>query len=518
MKIHNPSVTGSLVLSGSLTATGNITTLGTLVAQTLVVQSITSSRDFVTGSTKFGTLSTNTHEFTGSVGITGSLTVAGNILPSADNVYALGASGTRFNNIYSANGVINTLFSSTIRAASNAILFGSNQTNFWGGFIGNSSTSPGNLILTYATSSAGIVDNGYKLQIQQSGSLSGSLFVSGSSIFSGSVGITGSLVVNNNLLVTGSVTAAGAIARSTYINPTLVAAANNDVLVGLDINPTFTNGAFTGVIQRFASFSVAGSNKGSIGWDYTNNILTVNSAGRLDFNAGGGNQMFFNASSTIFQSSLNVNRKSDATSTATQANSYSLVFQSSLWNGSSSLLSYNALRTVASTTVNQLSRFSLFSNTTSTGDNGTEYLSLFNNTGNLLLQNGGTFTDAGFKLDVSGSTRLNGTATIKSASLDYQQNLAVATGSFQTIVSAATGSFRAAIFDYVTFSGSVARAGTLYSTWGGTSVEWFENYTADVNGSTSPVTLQAVLSSGNIVLQAGISGSAWSVRSLVRLL
>ena len=210
-------------------------------------------------------------------------------------MYALGASGTRFNNIYSANGVINTLFSSTIRAASNAILFGSNQTNFWGGFIGTSSTSSANLILTYTTSSAGIVDNGYKLQIQQSGSVSGSLFVSGSSLF-------------------------------------------------------------------------------------------------------------------------------------------------------------------------------------------------------------------------------NGTATIVSASLNYQQNLAVATGSFQTIVSAATGSFRAAIFDYVTFSGSVARAGTLYSTWGGTSVEWFENYTADVNGSTSPVTLQAVLSSGNIVLQAGISGSAWSVRSLVRLL
>jgi hypothetical protein len=295
MKIHNPSVTGSLVLSGSLTATGNITTLGTLVAQTLVVQDITSSRDFVTGSTKFGTLSTNTHQFTGSVGMTGSLTVTGDILPSADNVYALGASGTRFNNIYSANGVINTLFSSTIRAASNAILFGSNQTNFWGGFIGNSSTSPGNLILTYVTSSAGIVDNGYKLQIQQSGSVSGSLFVSGSSLF-------------------------------------------------------------------------------------------------------------------------------------------------------------------------------------------------------------------------------NGTATIVSASLNYQQNLAVATGSFQTILSVATGSFRSAFFDYVAFSGSVVRAGIIVSTWSGSNTEFYENFTEDLGGSTSLVNLRTVISSGNIVLQAGISGSAWAVRSLVRLL
>jgi len=48
---------------------------GTLTAQTLVVQTITSSVDFVTGSTRFGSLLTNTHQFTGSVSITGSLIV-----------------------------------------------------------------------------------------------------------------------------------------------------------------------------------------------------------------------------------------------------------------------------------------------------------------------------------------------------------------------------------------------------------------------------------------------------------
>ena len=38
----------------------------------------------------------------------------------------------------------------------------------------------------------------------------------------------------------GSVTASGAIARGNFLNNTLVAAANSDVLVGLDINPVFT--------------------------------------------------------------------------------------------------------------------------------------------------------------------------------------------------------------------------------------------------------------------------------------
>jgi hypothetical protein len=51
------------------------TVAGTLTAQTLVVQTITSSVDFVTGSTRFGSILGNTHLFTGSVSMTGSLAV-----------------------------------------------------------------------------------------------------------------------------------------------------------------------------------------------------------------------------------------------------------------------------------------------------------------------------------------------------------------------------------------------------------------------------------------------------------
>ncbi|NDB62082.1 hypothetical protein EB001_27135, partial [bacterium] len=49
------------------------------------------------------------------------------------------------------------------------------------------------------------------------------------------------------ILLSGSVTATSALGVGTSITQTIIAAANNDVLVGLDINPTFTNGAFTGV-------------------------------------------------------------------------------------------------------------------------------------------------------------------------------------------------------------------------------------------------------------------------------
>jgi hypothetical protein len=80
MKLYqNLNVTGSLILTGSaaftgsLTLTGSLNTVGTITATTLVVQTITSSISAITGSTQFGSLSSNTHQFTGSVLITGSV-------------------------------------------------------------------------------------------------------------------------------------------------------------------------------------------------------------------------------------------------------------------------------------------------------------------------------------------------------------------------------------------------------------------------------------------------------------
>ena len=70
-------ISGSNALSASYAQTASyanaFTVANTLTAQTLVVQTITSSVSFITGSTKFGSLSSNTHQFTGSVDISGSL-------------------------------------------------------------------------------------------------------------------------------------------------------------------------------------------------------------------------------------------------------------------------------------------------------------------------------------------------------------------------------------------------------------------------------------------------------------
>ena len=106
MILNSPTISGSLTVTGNIIASGSITLSGsvasasfastasfvalaqsasnavsaetasfanaftvasTLTAQTLVVQTITSSVDFVTGSTRFGSILGNTHVFSGSV-------------------------------------------------------------------------------------------------------------------------------------------------------------------------------------------------------------------------------------------------------------------------------------------------------------------------------------------------------------------------------------------------------------------------------------------------------------------
>jgi hypothetical protein len=96
--------------------------------------------------------------------------------------------------------------------------------------------------------------------------------------------------VNGSVRATGSISAASLLARGTYLNQTLVATANNDVLVGLDIQSTFTNGAFTGVTNYllragagiglrndgvvFWGNSLSGNNRGILNWDTNRAIIS----------------------------------------------------------------------------------------------------------------------------------------------------------------------------------------------------------------------------------------------------
>jgi hypothetical protein len=108
----------------------NFNVRGTLTATTIIVQTITSSTDFVTGSTRFGSIITNTHQFTGSVNVSGSITVSGSvinnltasnattasyILNAASASYALSAS-----NAQTASYILNAVTASYVQNAASA--------------------------------------------------------------------------------------------------------------------------------------------------------------------------------------------------------------------------------------------------------------------------------------------------------------------------------------------------------------------------------------------------------------
>jgi hypothetical protein len=92
-KTGSYATTGSNSFNGSQTVTGSLTATGTITAQTLVVQTITSSVEFVTGSNRFGTTTGNTHEFTGSLLVSGSGYVNGSVGIGTTPSYTLDVRG-----------------------------------------------------------------------------------------------------------------------------------------------------------------------------------------------------------------------------------------------------------------------------------------------------------------------------------------------------------------------------------------------------------------------------------------
>jgi hypothetical protein len=132
----------------------------------------------------------------------------------------------------------------------------------------------------------------------------------------------------------------------------------------------------------------------------------------------------------------------------------------------------------------------------------------------------GSVVSASYAATASYATNfyVSGTLNVGNTNIEFQENTNVTSGSWRVISSEPTASYRAAFFDYVMFSGSIARAGTIYSVWSASYAEYYENYTGDVGGSTAGVTLQAAISGSNIQLQATASNNAWTIRSLVRML
>jgi hypothetical protein len=192
----------------------------------------------------------------------------------------------------------------------------------------------------------------------------------------GDTGIGTTTLGTATQLTVGGTETAIAIARGQLINTTLVASANGDTTIGLDINPTYSNGAFAAsnygirIVPRGASQITLGG---------------TNQAGLIQFARG-----------TDGSLQANIGYTSATTLSDFQISS----------GGAAGTIGF----LTASTRAAQ-----------------------FFPTGNFTLQNGGTFTDAGFRLDVNGTTRFIGTASSDTAPLGAELAAVTGTGTNWTL-------------------------------------------------------------------------------------
>jgi hypothetical protein len=275
----------------------NFTVRGTLTAQTIVVQTITSSTDFVTGSTRFGSLLSNTHQFTGSVSITGSLTAIGNTnitgslgvtsTVSASLIYQSPNTGNAFTSLASSGNTALVTISSTGATINmgrvGAIGLLANSTD--GGIIMNDGAylgvSSGTLRIGSNLAANNVVIGNFA---GSTATINGNTTISGSlTVFTGSAvefQVTNTGVKIGNIItdvhtVTGSLNISGSVTATNFTGSLFGTAswANNATTASYVLNAvsasfastasTANNGFTIGITQTYTNTvasSVVGSN------------------------------------------------------------------------------------------------------------------------------------------------------------------------------------------------------------------------------------------------------------------
>ena len=173
--------TGSNTFQGSQTINGSLVVTGSLTAQQFIVSSSVTylTESFASGSHKFGDSSDDTHQFTGSVVMSGNLSVTGSIT-SIGSVPLLKLTNT----------------SAGAGAGSIQFYSGSNQMWNLGTHTNNDMYLYNNTTTTYNIWVQN--SNGYVGINKSSGTTNSQLDVNGNAIISGSLTTTGDLTINSN--------------------------------------------------------------------------------------------------------------------------------------------------------------------------------------------------------------------------------------------------------------------------------------------------------------------------------
>jgi hypothetical protein len=504
----NNAVSASQATTAS--SADNFTVRGTLTAQTIVVQTITSSTDFVSGSTIFGNNQNNTHQFTGSVSVTGSLSNQGTVLiTNSSGTGSIGMTSST-NSTITLTGFYNT-------GATNMSLTPGGSDSFIDTYgAGNRLIIRNNSGITFTAYSSATqymhVSSGGVIIGGNSTTPTARLDVSGSSRFAGNMVITGSTSDNTTSAI-HIVNSSGANLIRTYNNGQIAIGNISSKVTLVDSYDNYFQGNRLHLYG--ATTNIRGMGSGGFGLIiskttgitdlYPTAILAIDSTnqgfliprmteaqklaisspaqGLLVYDTGSATEglWFYNSGSTPGWQEVLTNSGSQSILGGLTATSFTgSLFGTASWAQNAVTASY-AL------------------------------------TAQTLL---GSVVSASYAATSSYATNfyVSGTLNVGKTNIEFQENTNVTSGTWRVVSSEPTASYKAAFFDYVMFSGSIARAGTIYSVWSASYAEYYENYTGDVGGSTAGVSLQAAISGSNIQLQATASNNGWTIRSLVRML
>jgi len=554
-------ITGSITnaVSSSYAATAsyadNFTVAGTITAQKLVVQTITSSIVYSSGSNIFGSQLTDVQSFTGSLQVTGSgnhYIVGGNVgIGTTSPTYLLNVQKDLGNGDFTIASLLNnnaTAGGTTLRIARTGSTTRAASINFsdtwYAGILregGNNTTrfSIGTGTDTSATGSAITIQTNGNIGIGKA-SPTAKLDVSGSAIISGD--ITGS-----NALFTGTITAQKLVVQQ--VTSSIIYSSGSNIF-GNDLSNThqftgsvfitgsnflFNNnrvidssltGSMTVLSSSFASTaSLALQVSTSISTqNLQHNVLFVDTSGPGYIQVDGG--LRYNPNQDLLTTT---------SSYANQAASASYVLNS-ISSSLASTASYADNFTVAGTITAQklvvqtiTSSIIYSSGSNQFGNNLTDIQSF---TGSLRVTGSGNHyivggnvgigkTTSNATLDVNGNTIITGSLTVTGTALVNNSLLIndtkTASIGVRTLSSIETGSYTSTFYNYTIASGSNARSGQVMIVWNGGSIQYTDISTLDI-GSTATIVFTASLSGPNLNLTTVLPSAAWTIKTLANLL
>jgi hypothetical protein len=282
------ATTGSNIFDGGQVILGNLNIDGNIIANNFV----TSSTLLFTGSTNHGSLIGDVHTYTGSVRISGSLSVIGGIngvINATNGVVSSSAQITSFGFI-SSSQTINT--GSLATTGSNTFI--GNQTVTGSFLVSGSTTQIGNNTLSGNTIMSGTLDVSGSTTFRGVHQLSGSNSILGNTIMSGSVSVSGSTFIEGNTTIKGMLFVSGStnfsnhtitMTGSMFTSGSQIITGSLDIAGNLNIasgsafyrwgNKLFNYGTFYSTITQSGSANVSQSMSYN-NTDYASGVSIVN--------------------------------------------------------------------------------------------------------------------------------------------------------------------------------------------------------------------------------------------------